>query len=400
MLVYLRKLFWVTLLFLAILPIHVTAQDGTRLINSNAVEVLFPAGIRFSLDLDLAADDLGRVSLVVEQDGRILRTGGISLDDVELVSDGGVTRVLYFMPTAPTDSLRLFEPVTYQWAVSTTEALQDDANGQFVFEPAGDKWRHESEPPLGFSLFDDNLNVHLAGQNVLPAYELMVEHTGLTPEILWLVQPGGFSYCSVVDDNVSDYSCDEDGALRFFAQENYQLVERTAPGLLPFQRSLVVALFEEFYGQYWQGSDVPDWFRAGLQQYYSVTPEPFILRQVRSAARLGDLFDWAAFTTRPDQMAGAVGFWEQQAYTLVLYLADVYGAEVPFELAQTIPEQGFAAALQAAIDSDFDLFLVDWERWLFTADARAAASKNIYLPEIFLPTVTASPVPTITEEAP
>lgn len=405
MLDVLKKLLGVGLLLLVLLPVGVLAQDDKPFIIGDEVAVVFPAGVRFSLVLDLAPDDLTRLSLRIEQNGRRLRSGRIDLDDVVLVSEDDVTKLVFFVATVPDSTWRLFEPVVYEWTVTGIDR-DDTLEGEFVFEPAGYEWRHDGTAPLEFSLFDENLNVALAGQKVLPAYELMVSHTGLTPEFLWLVQPKGHVYCPAEELEVGEdevYPCDEERALAFFAQEDYRILERTIAGLLPFQQLLVTALFEEFYGQYWRGADVPGWFSAGLPQYYAVTTDPYILRQVQEQVRVGKLFDWPALASRPGNAEDAA-FWEQQSYTLVLYLAYLYGPEAPFALAQAVPGQGFAAALQDLIGDDADLFLLDWERWLFSDEASVAAAWNVHVSATPTappsPTLTASPVPATATQTP
>ena len=299
----------------------------------------------------------------------------------------------------------LFEPIHYRWTVVDGQGEAHEAEGEVLFEPRG-TWRHGGEAPLRFSVANANLNLAATRQAVQAAYALMAERTRLSPAFTWAVMPRGYAFCAesrdeagavvlvTLADNGDAYPCSQADAEQVFHENGFRLLYQQIPGLLPFQNALIADMFGVFYGEFWRGREVPAWFRAGLAQLYYVTSNPLALRLVQDASRADSLFLGGDLNAVPADPALRTA-WEHQAYTMVLYLADVYGAEVPFALAESVPEEGFAAAFTALAGDDLDGFLVAWERWLFSADAGRAVAWTLYTPPTptLPPTRTHTPIP-------
>ncbi|NPV65601.1 MAG: hypothetical protein HPY64_00485 [Anaerolineae bacterium] len=406
-----RRILLVGLLAMIALPAvsfaGVRAQEDTGPgIMSLRVEVLFPAVVRFFVSLEQGAAAPQTALLTLMQEGRTL-----FVDQVDLVvhSEETATTWRYDWPIPPEGAPKLFVPVSYRWTLADAAGVQQEAEGEFLFAPGSADFRHGGEPPLSFSVVDSSLNLRMARQAVLPAYALMSTQTALEPAFRWAVLPSGFAFCvSIIDANGNPasvvlapapkeepaaYPCREEDAERLFAESGYQILRRRTVGLLPFENELVDAMFEAFYGQYWAERDVPSWFRAGLRQYLHVNPDPLAIRYLQVEGRADRLFNAAQMQSEPVEADRQL--WEAQAYSLVLYLADRYGAEAPLTLARGVIEGGWAQGFSELVGGDLEALMAGWERWLYTDAAARAGGWTLYMPATATPTPTrtVTPVP-------
>ncbi len=385
-------------------PARLDAQDEPAIYALQA-EVVYPAVIRFSMTTNAPLDSVRSVSLLVQQGDRTLRSGQLNVDSI-LFSSAPETQFRYDWPIDPAQPPVLFEPVLYRWEMVSAVG-EAEAENEVVFEPGPTTWRQRGDLPLRFSLADEGLNVVTARQAILPVYELMQTHTGLSPVFDWAILPRGTTYCVeqldeegrrelvVLSTGQDVFSCSEEAARQILTANGYRVLERHQPGLLPFQNELVDDMFGEFYTAFWGNATVPAWFRAGLRQLYHVTPDPLALEQVRQVARTGNLVDITVLSA-PAGSQQASTIFEAQTYTLLIYLADRYGAEIPFELAIRTARQGFDTAFRALVDQPLEDFLSAWERWLFTEEAGRAVAWTVYSPATPTPTPTRTPTSTST----
>lgn len=385
-------------------PARLVAQDEPSVYALQA-EVIYPAVIRFSVVVSVPFGDVRSLSLTLRQGDRTLRSGPLNLDSI-LFSSAPYTQFRYDWPIDPAQPPVLFEPLAYQWEM-TSAAGEAEAASEVTFDPGPTAWRQRGDLPLRFSLADEGLNVVAARQAIEPVYELMQAHTDLDPAFNWAILPRGAAFCTerpneegelervVLSLTQDAFSCSEEAARRILTANGYRVLERRQPGLLSFQNELVDDMFGEFYAAFWGNSAVPGWFRAGLRQMYHVTPNPLALEQVRQAARTGTVMDAAALDA-PAESHQSDALFDAQAYTLVMYLADRYGAEAPFELGIRTARQGFDAAYRALVDQPLDEVLSAWESWLFTGQAERAMTWTIYSPATPTPTPTRTPTATWT----
>lgn len=395
--------------FLAVSLAGVRAQEDTGPgVTGLRAEVLFPAVVRFFVTLEKDTAALQTASLMLTQEDRTLFA-----DQVEPVVDSEeetATTWRYDWPIPLEDAPELFVPVAYRWTLADAAGVQQEAEGEFLFAPGPPDFRHGGEPPLSFAIVDSNLNLRMARQAVLPAFTVMSTHTGLEPDFRWAVLPSGFAFCASImdadgnpasvvlapapeDEEPSAYPCREEDAERLFTESGYQILRRRTVGLLPFENELVDAMFEAFYGQYWVGRNVPPWFRAGLRQYLHVNPDPMAIRYLQVEGRADRLFNAAEMQSEPGEVDRQL--WEAQAYSLVLYVADRYGAEAPLALARRVVESDWTQGFSDLIDGDLETLMAGWERWLYTDAATRAGGWTLYVPATSTPTATrtATPIP-------
>ncbi len=377
-------------------------------------EVVFPAVVRLFVRFGEALEPPEVVLLSMSQEERTLFSGPVTLIAVPQAEDASLWR--FDWPIPLDDAPRLFVPVHYRWEMVDATGSQQEAESEFLFAPETLDFRHGGEPPLSFSVGSSDLNLRLAREVVLPAYTLMAEQTGLQPEFRWAVLPPAFAFCSeAVDadgqpmsivlaaspvDEPDVYACREEDAERLFASSGYQILRRRERGLLPFENELVDAMFEVFYRQYWEGKDVPAWFRTGLRRYLHVNPDPLAVRYLQTEGRAGRLFNAEQMQSGPPEADQQL--WELQAHSLVLFLADQYGAQAPLRLARDAAALAWDDAWRDLTGSDLRGMMARWERWLFGAAAVRAGSWFLYGPATATPTVTrtATAVPPTRTPAP
>ncbi len=415
-----RALICVALLGIVItlsgVPQFVTAQGGDELpdlVQGEAVEVVFPAAVVFRIDLAVSEAAVNGVQLRLTQDDRTLVDGVVSAEFLDDAADDSVA--LYFdWPIPPDDAPTLFAELAYEWRIQLEGADLLEGQGGVMFQPGPGEWRTSGEAPLQFAVVDSNVNLRATRDVLLPAYDLLTRHTELAPELRWVIVPRDFAFCSeVIDDegetimavspeSVPDvvYPCAEADAARILAEQGFALMRRGAPGLLPFQEDMLAALFDAFYADFWGQRPAPPWFRTGLQHYYGVNPDPLRLRQVQEAARAALLYSADQLRRGPLE-TDRYDLWSAQNAMLILYIADRFGAEAPFALAQAVTGEGVEAALAALTGQEWDAFLVEWERWLFTEAAARASAWTVYLPATATPQPTPQPTltPTVTVTA-
>jgi hypothetical protein len=396
----------ISVVLVCLLAVHglgAAQDDVDPFIRNQSVEVVYPAVVQFWITLNALPEDIATASLEIAQGDNILRSGEIDRVQATL-STAPAVQFLVAWPLPTEAPPVLFQPMTYVWRVVDADGTAHLAEGELIFEPAVGEWTHVGEAPLTIHHFDADLNAGVGRRAVLPVYELMAEHTGLDPEFDWIVLPRDYEFCvpgadpddAVVTDETGQfaYPCDEADGLQIFEADGYRVLYRSTPGMLAFQDDLVGAMFDGFYSAYWGSRRVPAWFRLGLEQLCSVTADPFALRQVQEAARVDSLFPAAALDSLPDEEDQAR--WTQQAYTMLLFLADTYGAEAPFELAQDLTSSEFDAAFTRLTGDDLAGWLVRWERWLFTEAASRAVVWTVYSPPTATLPPTQTPTATIT----
>jgi hypothetical protein len=164
------------------------------------------------------------------------------------------------------------------------------------------------------------------------------------------------------------------------------------------QEAIVADLTDSFYQASWGNKAVPEWFRAGLQQFYSPSPKTSLLPLVLTAARNDRLFALSEMSAAPVR---DVDVWRAQSYGMVLYIASQRGVPALFRLANEIgTAETFEAAYQSAVGQPLNMFLANWERWIFTQDAAVAFAYTPYQANTPTPTPTSSPTPFPATETP
>lgn len=405
---------------------RVAAQDPSPtpleagVIFNQSAHVLFPSGLEFRLSLASPKEMVISGTLVLEQASGYRAEYALILPDPVTPAEGktptpndvvggqvdttDIVKLITF--TSPEDSPKPFEPINYRWEIETggldpqTSIVAD----QVLFQPAQtEEWQFLGEAPLSFTWYNANLGVAVLRDELLPIYDLLKQHTRLQPAFHFALFEADFAFCQAVTDPETNETrqtvvgndtlpCQMTDYTDLLAQSDYLLVWTPQNDFDGRLNILLDQIFDGFYGEYWSGHTVPNWFKVGLGQFYRRSNGLQALAFAQNAAALDQLLPLNALASDP--IEGQELLWRSQSYLFLLYLADQYGADTPFKVAQAIPDATtFDAAVETvtgqALTADYRAFL----SWVDSSAAEVAALWNPYLPTT--PTVTPSATATL-----
>lgn len=398
------------LIMLLVIAAPIFAQgDGpsAEVVVQHSAEIVFPAAIRFELTVDAEPEAIARVEFALAQSDVRFASQAVGVGED---AEGEPVSLAVDWPIPVDSPPELFADMVYTWRVVLQDSTEQQVEGTFLFQPDTGTWRVVGDAPVTFAVSDSGLNLTGTRQNVLPIYELMAENTGLAPVFRWVILSRGHAYCPPPEGDETPrispasnpdvrYACDENAADQLMAASGYAALRRSGSGLLAFQDDVVDAIFAAFYDDFWAGQRVPGWFVAGLQQLYRANAQPLALQQVQEAARAGAFYTAAQLQRGPSD-EDVFDLWTAQTYTLTLFLADRFGAEAPFALAEAVRSQDLADALEDISDLTWPAFLIEWERWLFSDAALQAVRWTVLQPETPTPAPSATAIPPLPTNTP
>lgn len=372
----------------------------------------FPLLIGFVVNLDVPVEKIVAVALTVRQP-----TGyehPIVLDpSADNASDTGpgytYFRYDWFLLEMP--PLTPFEPVDYTWEVETSDGVLSSLSDTFILvDSDAGTWRTVGIPPLVLHTYKSSLAGDRVRQEVFSAYDLLSRRTGASPLFEFVIYEPAAEYCWIVKDkatgeessvviadNAVVYPCAEPDYEQLYQRAGITVIRRTNASFTDLEDLLVTAMVRQVYGELWGAADVPAWFVDGLARLYGLRPNLAALAQARAAIEQGTLLDYAALGVEPgtDADPQVRQTWSAESFLLLLYLADRYGAEAPFDLARAIPDREgeFDAALEDVAGMDLEALWDPFVAWLNSAAADRAAIWTPYLPVTPTPTVSPSPTP-------
>lgn len=263
---------------------------------------------------------------------------------------------------------------------------------QFGFTPSGPQPTIDSP---------DSSGVRQMRRNLQPTYDLLVVNTGRRIPLSLFVYSDVFPPGCVRNNDgqsvaVGPFSgteipCDNTLVNAIFAASGYELVQSESNSLNRMQATIINHLVDRFYEVSWQDKTVPEWFRLGLEQFYSpalkATYYPTLVNAARNAALLP--LDQLESTAANADLVSA------QSYGLTLHIADQIGLQGLYELAN-VESDTFANAYQAAMGKSVSTLVDDLDRWIFTDQAVLAFSFTPYQAATSTPTATRTLTPTLT----
>ncbi len=123
-----------------------------------------------------------------------------------------------------------------------------------------------------------------------------------------------------------------------------------------------------FYNQIFRDTwvRIPTWFNEGLAVYNERTDHRGEMALVEAAAAEGELIPLRKMGTQASGLAhDSVGLWYAQAYSLVAFIADVYGEEALGDVVLTLADNHpMEETLQRTLDVDLIAFEMAWREWL------------------------------------
>lgn len=399
---------------LLLLPLYATfAQDqgvGTPtpspsptpeagVIQRHGAELIFPVELEFFLIITAPQQDILGGEVVLSQENGYEASFPLELaDDLNFAGEESLEirkTILFDLDNAP----RPFERLDYEWRVTTAAGANDQTDNLenwILFQPDGVTWQQTATDELTLHWHLDHLAAEEMRAELLPVSRLIDDHTGDVADLDFAIYGATFDICiPSLDANTGEevesvlvypgrpeYPCSVNDIANYYASHDIALIQPDDPGFDNIQQAIIAELVRETYASQWVGRGVPAWFASGLSQLYRPNGNAAALNTVRNAEGQNFLLPPARLQSALPSDADAYEqrLWEAQSYTLVLYLADNFGADAPFDLATAFPE---AESFEAAVENITGMSLAEnfrvWRQWLRTESAASAATWHPYL---------------------
>jgi hypothetical protein len=372
----------------------------------------FPIVVGFVLNVDVPVDEITAAVLTVSQPTGFERR--LAFDPLaDYVSDSGpeFTNLRYDWFLLEDTPLTPFETVNYTWQIETTDGVLSSLTDSFVLvDAAAGTWRTTGTAPLTLHSYKSSLAADRVQLDVLAAYDLLMRRTGRSPLFEFVIYEPTADFCArfkdertgetqsaVVADNLIVYPCTEADYDALYERAGMTPIHRTNASFTELEDMIVAAMARQVYGDLWGDATVPAWFTEGLAGMYGLRPNLSALARARMDIERRTLLDYGALGVEPgeDSDVQVQQSWKAESFLLILYLADRFGADAPFDLARAIPntEGGFEAALHDLTGTDLAGLWEPFLAWVNSSAADSAAVWTPYLPVTATPTLTPSATP-------
>jgi hypothetical protein len=380
-------------------PFATFAATYDSLVTYTDVEVVFPAAIRFSTFTTRPVDSITEMTLtLVREDGTTLN---FNLDPNEIQREPEFYPDYDYVWQLTADNApRLFEEVTYRWAVTIDDGEVGSAEGRFQFTDQRVLWERRTDEGRRIDLaLRRGFNANRLGQSIDTVYDALTANTGQRPQTNVILYDNDFpppacvenddgEWVAIALSNGIEFPCsDPQLAQTLIADSGFEIVQSRAYTIPDIQNALTPFLFDRFYAPLWEGRDVPDWFAYGLMRLYAPTSNAELYGTALAAARGSGLLMQSEVVAGNAQSSD---LWRAQAYGMVVYIADQIGLEGLFELGRALETQSFAEAYSTAMGESLNSLIPLLRDWLFTPAAEGAYRVSIYAQ------ATATPSPTLT----
>lgn len=404
----------VALCFLVSNPSPAASQEdgeSEKIISSRAL-VVMPSVIRFRVRVIATRDEVTRIQLRVHEGETLLQSFDIPTPIDNLFIDFGDETEYEIIWDIRQTPLRPFSTLNYQFEVETTDGEIATVEEEFTFED--DKFQEwemvESETLKIYSLGDAiDWSTHLAGleQNI----RLLRENTGFAAPVGLAIYPADTKICVegevpedspdatpplVVMSEDKAFPCNPADMARVYANSDLVMAFVDAEDFFAQENQAFAAIFDLVYATRWENADVSAWFREGLRQLYSRVNQGQAIAAIKRASQEERVLPLAQMETSQSADSEDFALWQAQAYGLTLYLADIFGASTPFDIARAVsPSLSLRQAIEQITGLTTQRLYGRWLAWIDTARAIAAANWNPYLETTPtpLPTDTPSSIP-------
>ncbi len=358
----------------------------------------FPVELRTRALLGIRAESLTLGQVTVTQPGGDYAEA-VTVDFETMLEDTGFDTVsvrLTVSLLAGEVTPEPFQPLVVRWQFAADGQIAEYRQ-EILFQPEGD-WRQGGAPPYLLWSSSERLAVNVLRDNLMPVYDLLAQHTGVTPDFQFVLYEPDARLCVAAPDDpaqqvlvgAEDDPCE--ALATYYAGHDLIPVQRPDNSFGEIQALLTAESVRRFYARAWADApdDLPAWLLAGLERLYRQMGNANALFLAQNAALSNNLLllDELA-TPRSDTDRDLFG---AQSYLLLLYLADAYGAAAPFTLANTLSgADSFGAALEDITGVRPRTFYRQWRAWLDSQAAEVALLWNPYLSDTPTPTPTVTP---------
>jgi len=373
-------------LFIAfILSVHtlpVFAQEPAGILQNHRAEAVFPLALRFSVDVLVRQESLQSGKLELFQSGGF--TANYPLDfntdlaESRLDSLVILKTISFDLQNAPVP----FVPINYRWQFTTHNGETAEAAGEVLFVPSGESWQQVGDETLILYWNTTRSGYDLLRNTLLGVHALLREHTQTNPTLRYAIYEADYAFCS------DDPACSLETIRAYYARHGILLVQRHNTDFIDLENQLVAALVGAFYAPHWAAAPPPPWFQSGLASLYQKQGDYRAVVTVRGAADREQLLSLRQLGQAPPENAQEL--WQAQSYLLVLYLADTYGANIPFALANAAD---FDTTLKGLVGESDAGFFRAWRSWIDLRGAEVAVLWNPYLLTTPTPTPTRTNTP-------
>lgn len=371
--------------------------DGSR-ITENYVDIFLPAAIRFRARFAIRPRDFDSAVLTLFQSSGFERTIPVNLESnvIGQEFDFLLVEINQMLDSAPAP--RLFEPLNYRWTLTTADDKTYTVANEINFAPPlpnpEDTWHELGNSPLTFYWYNPNLGVDVLRENLLRVHDLLTAQTQLEKSFKMVIFESDYQFCDTkvnetgeeisVARGSENHPCSLEAMTAYYSQNGLQLLQRPDATFDTLEGLLFRQLVSAFYEDYW-AVEVPLWFQEGLTLLYRPYTGLQELAIAQQAESRSTLLNFAEL----DSPLPEDEIWRAQSYLLLLYLADTYGATVPFEIALAVNEAGsFESAFEQVTGTNLLEIERAWRVWLQSQASERAAVWNPYLQTT--PTVTST----------
>ena len=308
-------------------------------VRGHSTEVLFPMAVRFRVTFSQIADLLSSVTLRIEPAGQAPIDVTLDLKDDVLIADELHTEFQYVWDLPADISLPLFSRgnVVFEWQAVDTVGRTARVRDALDFRDDRIFWTESEDPEGRINLYvpGDGPDPNQIRQGAQLAYDLITTNLGQSEPVNVIIygpqtdltacelrtdaETGVEQLVSISRVDGLAVTCDPNRAAAIFANNDFAVIQAAGNNLSAFQMVLVEWLVRHLYETVW-AENVPDWFKAGLVDFYQPVSKARLLQPVQTAARTNRLLTLA-------QMSEDQGndLWTAQRYAMVVYIADLIG---------------------------------------------------------------------------
>jgi hypothetical protein len=374
-------------------------------------EVIFPAGVYFSVKVYRPIAELQNISLTIQ-------AGNSPPVMVTVEPADGVVLNLHetqysYIWQAPRD-LEIFTDIIYSWQAQAVGDQFASLRNHIIFEDQRVAWQMEEMIPDRVRIITpvDGPTPAQVWEQVGPAYMLLEQNTGedlpfnfilytdslaLDPCVRVTLPDGNRDEIVTSPRNEISLSCQEGArsASALYHGAGIKPIESSANTAIGVHDDIVVPMVMDFYNRLWADTNTPTWFKYGLAQFYTHGSKSNLLDPVRNAVRTNRLLTfhqlWGSRQETLERLS--------QSYAQVLYMAHTIGVDALFELANMRSGTDFPQAYELAMGHPLSSLQTNMSHWIFTNQAASDFLYDPYQPTTSTPTVTYTPSATFTATA-
>ena len=399
-----------------------TPQPEQSYIRSWEQEIVFPGAVRLSITLGLPPEQVTEVSLTLQPETRPAINIPLVLADTVTIG-GDVTVVEYLWQIPASDPPLLFRDIDLTWVATTTDGQTARIQDTFTFTDERANWLQDigvsnnlivtlpNGAPSDSTATATRLGLGEFREKLKQVTDLLSANLGSIPNFSLIIYDETLPICSENTDGKlvalgyntgMEVPCNPATANSIFTDSGYTLLQVKSDSLGEIEKTISAYVVRQSYEQRWAGRDVPEWFKAGLTQFYTPALKNELGAPLFTAARTNSLLPLGTMSI-PATEGSNTELWQSESYGLVVYIASQIGVDGLYRLANSAATTAtFAEAYESVVGKSLNTLIESFERWLFTDAAISAFAFTPYQAATpsptpsHTPTASRTPLPTTT----